>query len=298
MEIKYRTIENLPEGVNSYDTQDKNLAGEFTVFTRFNKNTDFIEVKYSTDGEVFEYVEDYTNYQLLPDSEYSSTSGVSRIKLIPEDDVESLGYSIPAVTVEYNFYRNLFNVNDKFEKLFIDSISDDRTEVRLRTFSISGSVLLDKINDIRNSLRTDPNFSDFKLLFPNGLTVLAVNIDNQRVGDSQSVVVKLYNSLPSSISTKDQVQIVFEISNPLVYTVFVDIIEDQPTYPKLSGPNFNSPYLQLDGGTNYLSSVDLLNVNTYSYGTFTSFKTYAAVRIIILFYFFIIPYRIVFKYFF
>ena len=122
-----------------------------------------------------------------------------------------------------------------------------------------------RINSVTNSVKFwNPSGVDFKLLFPNGLTVLAVNIDNQRVGDSQSVVVKLYNSLPSSISTKDQVQIVFEISNPLVYTVFVDIIEDQPTYPKLSGPNFNSPYLQLDGGTNYLSSVDLLNVNTYS----------------------------------
>lgn len=264
MEIKYTVLEDYPEGVVGYDTQDANLAGEFTVFTKFNNLTDFIEVKYEIDGDVIEYSQNFINYKILADSEYSSTGGVSRIKLTPEEDVKNLGYEASVMDVTYTFSRNLFNVNNKFEKLFIESISDDRTEVRLVTFNISGSVLLDKINDIRNSLRTDPNFSDFQLLLEDGTRYLAVNIDNQRIEDSQSVVVKLYNPLPSSVQTKTQLQVVFEVSNAVRYTVFAEIIEDAPIFPKLSGPNFNSPYLQLDGGTNYLSSVDLLNVNTYS----------------------------------
>jgi uncharacterized protein YqiB (DUF1249 family) len=264
MEIKYTVLEDYPEGIVGYDTQDANLAGEFTVFTKFNNLTDFIEAKYEIDGDVIEYSQNFTNYKILPDSEYSPTSGVSRIKLTPEQDVRNLGYESSVMDVTYTFSRNLFNVNNKFEKLFIESISDDRTEVRLVTFNISGSVLLDKINDIRNSLRTDPNFSDFQLLLEDGTRYLAVNIDNQRISDRQSVIVKLYNPLPPSVQTKTQLQVVFEVSNPVRYTVFVEIVQDAPTFPKLSGPNFNSPYLQLDGGTNYLSSVDLLNVNTYS----------------------------------
>ena len=152
MEIKYTVLEDYPEGIVGYDTQDANLAGEFTVFTKFNNLTDFIEAKYEIDGDVIEYSQNFTNYKILQDSEYSPTSGVSRIKLTPEQDVRNLGYESSVMDVTYTFSRNLFNVNNKFEKLFIESISDDRTEVRLVTFNISGSVLLDKINDIRNSL--------------------------------------------------------------------------------------------------------------------------------------------------
>jgi hypothetical protein len=267
MEIKYTTVDTTEEDISNYLPQDSNLAGEYVVFTKFNPITDFIEAKYLVNDSVVNYVQDYTKFRTLQDSEYVLDKGVSRLRINPEADVIELGYTVPQTDVTYTFYRNLFNIKDKFETFFIDSISDDRTELRLSTFELSNDEISKIVSDIQNQLNSDSTFSDFKLLFKNGTTVLAVNIATQLVNEVLGVVVKLYSQLPSSISIKSELQVVSEVSNPISYSVLTEIIATPPKYIKISGANFNGLDAGLDGGTKYLSSVDLIDVNTYSTDT-------------------------------
>jgi hypothetical protein len=264
MEIKYRVVNTTSTESENYNIQDATLAGEYTVFTKFNPATDFIEARYEIDGEQISYVESYTNYRIVSDSEYTTESGVSRLTINPQVDIIALDYTVPEISATYSFYRNLFNTRDRFQKLYIDSISDDRTELRLRTFNIANTSLLSIVNDIRNSLRTNPNFSDFKILLSDGRTLLAINIDSQKVGDDQSVIIKLYNPLPTDIQEKEELQVVSEVSDPQTFLIFTDIEPTPPSYIKLAGANFSRGSADLETGTEYLASVDLINVNTYS----------------------------------
>ena len=264
MEIKYRVVNTASTDSENYTIQDTTLAGEYAVFTKFNPSTDFIEARYEIDGEEISYVENYTNYRVVSDSEYTAESGVSRLTINPQVDVIALDYTVPEISATYSFYRNLFNTRDRFQKLYIDSVSDDRTEIRLRTFNISSTSLLSLVNDIRNNLRTDPNFSDFKVLLSDGRTLLAINIDSQKIGDDQSVIVKLYNPLPVDIQEKEELQVVSEVSNPQTFLIFTDVEPTPPSYIKLAGANFSRGSADLETGTEYLASVDLININTYS----------------------------------
>ncbi len=265
MEIKYTTVRLDDTDGSDYNSQDLVLAGEYSIFTKFNPLTDFIEANYTINGEVLSRNPDYRNYRTGQDSEYTLDGGVSRISLNPEQDVITIGYMVPETIVSYNFYRNLFRTpENQFERFYLDSISDDRKELRLYSLNISASDIKTKSQDVINRLNSEATFSDFNLLFENGHTELAINLVNVVVGDRVAVIVKLYNPLTSGVQLKTELQLVEEVSETLNYSVLIDVITPPVAYKKLAGPNFNSSNENRDGATEYLSSVDLINVNTYS----------------------------------
>jgi hypothetical protein len=266
MEIKYTVVDNNNLEETKYSAQDVKIAGDYTVYSFFNPKTDFIQAEYLVENSVIAVDTDYKKYTILFDSEFKSNTGASRIRINPEKDVISLEYTVPQVDIDYGFYRNLFNVNDKFQKLFIDSISEDRTEIRLLTFDLTTDELVASVESIKSRLSSESTFSDFLILVDGYQEdLLSVNISTQQLGDGVGVVVKLYQPLPSQITLKAELQIVEEVSDRQKFSVLSETIIPAPVYKKIAGPNFRSiNSLDVDTGTDYLSSVELLDVNTYT----------------------------------
>lgn len=265
MEIKYTTVKLNVTDSTDYNSQDLNLAGEYTVFTKFNLDTDFIQATYTVNGEVIGSNPDYRAYRSVQDGEFVFNEGVSRIRINPELDVIRIGYMVPETIVEYSFYRNLFRTStNRFEKFYIDSISDDRTELRLFNIELSPTDVASKAQTVVDRLNSESTFSDFKLFFEDSHTELAVNLAYTLINGETALLIKLYSPLPLGIQNKTELQIVEEVSETLRYSVTSEIITPPIAYKKLAGANFRGAGDKQDSTTTYLSSVDLLNINTYS----------------------------------
>lgn len=266
MEIKYTVFDTSNIEDTLYSSQDVNLAGDFIVYSFFSPQTDFIQARYVVGDTTLFTDFDYKSYGILFDSEFKTGTGASRISLNPEKSVAALEYNVPQIDVAYGFYRNLFNFNNKFQRFFIDSISEDRTEIRLVTFDLNQQELEDRVKNIRERLESESAFSDFLVLSDqHQQDILAINISTQLIEGGVGVIIKLYQPLPNTILVKSEVQVVEEVSSKQSFSVVSEIILPNPTFKKLAGPNFNSNNTsESDTGTDYLSSVDLLDVNTYS----------------------------------
>lgn len=266
MDIKYTAVDTSILDSTRYNPQDVKIAGDFTVFSFFNPKTDFVQAEYLVGGSTLSKDFDYKNYNILFDSEFKVDTGASRIRLNPEKDVALLEYNVPQIDVNYGFYRNLYDIKNKFQKLFIDSISEDRTEIRLITFDLTDQEIRTVSEQIQTRLEAESNFSDFLLLVDDhSVELLAVNITTQEVEGGISVVVKLYQPLPSNITFSAELQIVEEVSDRKTFSVLLETVIQEPTFKKIAGPNFRlSNNFEVDTGTEYLAGVDLLDINTYS----------------------------------
>lgn len=266
MEVKYTVINVSNTSATSYSEQDANLAGQFIVKSQFNPPTDFIRAEYRVDNTVLQLDSDYKKYTIVYDSEFKDKVGASRIRISPEKDVKDLEYVVPQVDITYSFYRNLFNVNNRFQKLYIDSISENRSEIRLVAIDMQQRDVVALVDAVKHRLIADSTFSDFKILVDGYRTdLLAVNVATQTVSNQLYVVVKLYEPLPTQIQLKTKLQLVEEVSAKRDYSVLSETIQPKPTYKKLAGPNFTTSYgTESTTGTGYLSSVDLIDVNTYT----------------------------------
>ena len=235
------TIQQLDPNTFEYQTysdSDSQLIVQSQLDTVFSKDTDYIEY----------YAYDQNQNLIYPGStipllDYDVRDG--DVLLNPQKDLENTGFDIGVYNILYTFYRKRLSSNIS-EKYFITNISSDRTEIRLDSNIISNELVISSSNEFIQYREAAEYFVDFYLNFGNNQTIIANNIKLEtEEGIDPTVLIKLYEPLPSNFSVKDELWVVEEISDPQAYELnfpFEPIIEDDFTY--IAGPNYNLNVIQ------------------------------------------------------
>ena len=221
-----------------YSDSDSQLIVQSQLDTVFTKDTDYIEY----------YVYDQNKQLIYPGStipllDYDIRDG--DVLLNPENDLINSGYDLGVYNILYTFYRKRLS-SDISQKYFIANISSDRTEIRLDSNIITNDLIISSSNEFIQYRENADYFVDFYLNFGLNQTVIANNIKLEtEQGIDPTILIKLYEPLPSNFSLKDELWVVEELSLPQAYELnfpFVPIIEDDFTF--ISGPNYNLNVIQ------------------------------------------------------
>ena len=241
--ITYTVNQDTPQSIPTVETfsqQDNNLVSSFQINQLFDSTKNTVELHiYNLAGELQQSVYRYTNYKELGNAASAGREGASVLTIDPITDVELYGYDTGEVKLFYNFINNLFSEDKTSPQFFIDSISADRTELKLNTLERSPEQLINYVNRIKDSLQNRSYFDGFRLNFGLNLLIIGLNIDILQENGNTFVVVKLYESLPEDIEEKTTLTIVELISDSIVYEVQSNIEIDPETPTTLKAPNFD-----------------------------------------------------------
>jgi hypothetical protein len=194
--------------------------------------------------------------------------------LVPEFDAVNAGYDTGIVKTIYNFVTP--ELNSENDTLFISEISPSRTEVRLssntnplfNTVGVDAATFIsssnyDLYNTFRQNVETNNYFDEFYLNFGNNIYVVGVNslLEFDSQNNTISLLIKLYEPLPTNISTKTELYIVTKNAESVAYQIeFVQENLFQDSTIKLTGPNYNIPLKDETGPlTQYKNYDDILS---------------------------------------
>jgi hypothetical protein len=231
MTAKVNRINPRKFNLENYSVEDISLIGETLQKSQFNPVTDYIEYFiYSTNNILLyplgsDQTNSSINYQIIDNN----------LSLDPEQDLLNNGFNKGAYNTFYNILSNKCG-SSLFNQFFISEISSNRTEIRLSSNAIS----IDDIDIFTEQFilerSAENGYPDFYLNFGENNLLIANNIQL----DGGTVLIKLYEPLPSSYDLKSQCWVVDSISNPLAYNiVFPSIPQVIDNSTKLKGPNLN-----------------------------------------------------------
>ncbi len=228
------------EVIEDYSVKDLALIPSFEAVSQFSPLVDNTEFSIYDEQGVLLYIDNnYIDYNVTLNYN-SNNNSVSTVTVDPEKDLIKQGYEQGNYTVYYNFLRN--QLSSSFSSpFFIDQISSDRTEVRLINNSLDNTQLDQLIPNFINELDDSPYFEDFRLNFGNNNIFIANNILLDTTNESQyTVLVKLYEALPTQIGLKDSLTVCLQTADEVSYSVnFENRIVSSPSFENIGGPNFN-----------------------------------------------------------
>ncbi len=228
-----------------YSQKDTALLSGSYQDTAFTSSTDYIEF-YIYDGSKNLLTE--TGFPIITvNTNYTVHNG--NVNLDPAGDLEEVGYDQGIFYSTYNFYRKRLASNPEKEYYYIDEISTDRTEVRLRSTLIPIDDIISSSNAFIEYRETQGYFVDFYLNFGDDVQCIANNLQlDTDSGIDPSVLIKLYEPLPADIELKTQLWVVQEISNPQAYKVsFPATVFEPDDFEYISGPNYSIQITQQTG---------------------------------------------------
>ena len=256
--ITSQSISPITFEYQEYSFNDVTLINAQSIQSTFNPQTDYIE---------------YFIYSLSNNILYSDIDGFPYYKLIdnqisidPVLDLNTSGFNEGSYNTVYNFLRRRC-ASTPFNYYYIDEISSDRTEIRLNTTQIPNTEVVFSTNEFINTIQSSSlAYVDFYLDFGFNELIIANNIllDNSNINDP-TILIKLYEPLPSQFNLKSQCWVVEKIADSIAYNINITEIYD-PTDNNiyLKGPNFNLAIQnQINNSTDY-SNYQTLSSTTSS----------------------------------
>lgn len=242
-------------GIEEFQSQDLNLISNFKINSTFTES-DYIELHiYSLNGDRLRSIYNYNQQKQLGDSAPKGTDGTSALYINPEEDIKSYGFPQGDVKLLYHFLRVLST-----SQYFIDGISPDRTELRIKT---GNTMPVDEINAIIAKLEDTSYFSEFRLNFSNNELIIGINLRLE----GELLYIKLYEPLPEIFSEKAQFYLVEKVSNSYTFEVLTQIESDPVVYKSLRGANFD-----IEADTEPGTPTEFLDYNElYSYPVTSSY---------------------------
>ena len=219
-----------------YNEQDNRLISSSKLDTAFSASTDYIE--YYAYDESQNLIYPPISVKAVPVTNYSVINGDT--ELYPSENLSELGYDEGTFYATYNFYRKRL-ASDIENNYYISEISSDRTELRLNSNTISNELIISSSEDFITFREEEDYFVDFLLNFGNDQQVIANNLklDFATTVDP-SILVKLYEPLPSQFDLKSILWIVEEISLPEAYKVTFPPFNFVPNDVQfIKGPNYS-----------------------------------------------------------
>jgi hypothetical protein len=247
--INISSINPITFEFQDYSIEDTNLITNLEVSSVFDSQKDKIEF----------FIYDLNNniiYQNVNNFNQYTVTNSDTIVLDPGLNVTSQGFNEGEYNVVYNFVENKLSSSPE-QKYFISEISPDRTEIRLDTTQIPNNLVisssLELTSDIQNATGS---YYDFYLDFGSNNLIIAVNnlLDTSSI-DNPTILIKLYEPLPSEFDIKSECWSVVKVADSLAYNVNINFIfELVDININLKGPNFNLAISdQINNSTQYLN---------------------------------------------
>jgi hypothetical protein len=277
-------INQLPLNNNILDTQEQELVASKDMTRLFGLPEDFIQFfVYSNTNTL---LNTNNNFQ-----EYSVTDN-QLITFDPEKNISNLGYRVGTYNLYYNFLRPILTLNSNSD-LFIQSISQDRLEIKISSTIESDSVLYSNAISYIDLIQNRNYFIEFYIDLGNNNLIAASSLAiEQDINGAVYIIIKLFDTLPSNISLNYPINVVEKIVNSQLYQAILTIDTIlSPTVPTLRQANFSievddkrigsSDYYNFDQITNnsgsnlilnYISqSLPEININYTNYNNFIHF---------------------------
>ena len=184
----------------------------------------------------------YVNWRTSNDSSKGSTTALSNIELNPEEDGSNLGLYNGFGYIIYQFVNNKLSSNSQ-NVLYIDTISSDRTELILKSNTISGIELQNGTQLLRTEIQQNEDyFKEFYIAFEDGNKEIATNIQYEETNEtSPRVLIKLYRPLPDEYDIKSTLWIQTLKADPVAYRVdFETTFDEETLLTPLRSPNFDA----------------------------------------------------------
>jgi hypothetical protein len=239
-----------------YSEGDENTIPSFGVDSSFSLENGRVEaLVYNLNNNLISYDPD-AKYSVVENTLGNGPEFASNILLFPEDEIRSLGIEVGKYNIAYNFLNN--ELNSSFEQQFsISEISANRKEIRLISNFTTEEELKTLVEEFYPTVSISPTYPDFYLNFGQGRLYIANNCLFDSTNGRYSVLIKLYDALPSSFQEKDTAWVTTEQRETIAYSIEY---EQEPYIIKntidLKGPNFSLPL-----NNNIHNSVELKNFN-------------------------------------
>ena len=242
-DITYTANQDSPEtipGFEQYQDSDKNLVSSYQINSLFSTTKNFAELHIVDLADtLLQSHYNYTGYTLSANAQSAGKEGASVLTIDPIQDALAYGYSFGGVKLLYHFLNDLYTDDKSSLDFYIDSISADRTELRLLTNNLTADQVVSYTDSVKSRLQDQSDFSEFRLNFKDNYILIGINIDTVDSNSGKAVVIKLYEPLPSNFSSKSTLSIQEIISDSIAYELDYEIVETETVNPTLRSPNFN-----------------------------------------------------------
>ena len=247
----------------------------------------------------------YTNSQGINVVNTGSASiPTNNITLQPSLDLYDRGFDNGELFAVYNFI-NYELASSTTQTFYISEISGDRTEIRIKSNTISAVDIKEGFASLKDKLNSTEYFDEFYLSFYQNNYVVAVNIalesSPERALDP-SILIKLYEPLPANYNVEQRLYVATKVGETVAYKV--EFIQDFSNFIDnanyIKGPNVNIPLQDLvnnsttlksyddltktesssslDSVLNYLNQTGVTITPNYSYNTFDEFINFSSAK--------------------
>tara|TARA_R110000822_G_scaffold149056_4_gene288129 strand:+ start:6698 stop:12127 length:5430 start_codon:yes stop_codon:yes gene_type:complete len=274
----------------------ENIAGAFSP--EENKVELFI---YDVNSSLLDSVYDYNDWTITKNSNTTGLGDTDTLQIDPSNDLVGRGYDIGNLYAVYNFINYELSTSPT-DLLYISEISSDRTEIKLNSNFISNEDLKTTFNILKSKIDTVDYFDEFYIASPGNNYNIGINLLLDTSTEQYSVLVKLYDALPTSFSLKDEIYISTKVAESQAYEVkfFNDSNLEVDAIPYLRGPNYNLEIKDfVNNSTELKSKSELLDAVTtgsnnnlqnilnqkgvkitpnYSFSTFNEFVNFSSAK--------------------
>tara|TARA_B100000989_G_C19532936_1_gene471220 strand:- start:5390 stop:10105 length:4716 start_codon:yes stop_codon:yes gene_type:complete len=253
-------IDPISFELQTYEDQDVSLITQFDIDTSLTSSSYIEFYVYDVNQNIISSNLNYDDYQVIEDGKAAQNDSISQFNISPKDDVTNEGFNQGEYIAYYNFLTK--RIGDQLTNLYISEISPDRTEIRLDSSVLSNLDIVEQTNNFIQ-FREDSNyFVDFYLNFGDNNLTIANNIKlENETTDDPTILVKLYEPLPSNFDIKSLLWVVTTLNEPEAFQVKCPIIPITfDDFKQISGPNFNIPIKgQVNNSSQNLSKDDILS---------------------------------------
>jgi hypothetical protein len=223
--------------ISRIDVNDQNILNPQILPQNFGFKEDYIELfVYSLTNELLYTDTNYQNYKSSPNYGLINET-ISIIEIDPINDLKSQNFISGQFRSQYNFFKR--TLLDPSNNLFIQQISDDRTELRINSTTISSVDLISKGQSLIDDLFNSSTQKYFLLNQDNNYQNLIINIAIDSNSPTPTILLKLYKPIPLNVDIKSILWITEEITEPYIFGIDLDTSIIPPDAPKLKGPNFD-----------------------------------------------------------
>ena len=201
----------------------------------FGKPEDYIELHIYDAGNNLVHSEENFNSFTLP--ELAQSGMTSEINMDPTKILKERGLASGTYTLEFNIQKKL--IANSFSKIFkIKKISSSRREISAISNIVSNSDIRNAVNNIQGYIGMSKFFKEFILNFGDNKLSTAINIAYNNKTKRVEVLFKLYEPLPSSITTLAPFRVCENITDKIVLKVDLALEPIKDDGIPLRGPNF------------------------------------------------------------
>ena len=247
--------------ISIYSPQDETLIPSYDIDTFLSSSSHIEFFVYDLNNNLLNQKYNYKSYSVENDGKSAANGNrISNFNISPIEDLSKSGYGKGKYIAYYNFLSN--EIGDINSPLFISEISSDRTELRLDSNILSPSQLSDLTDDFIEKREESDYFLDFYLNFGQNVLIIANNIKlEDEDSNNPTILIKLYDPLPSNFLLKSQPWIVTTLNEPEAFSVdFPSTPDPIQDFEYLQGPNYNIPLKnKINNSSQNLSYNDLIS---------------------------------------